>query len=208
MKIIIFGATGGIGANVATQALEAGHVVTAVSRNPLAIMVKHPQLETVRGDVLSSDTLAPIIAGHDAVVSALGVTTREPTVLFSTGISNILRAMQETGLKRLFCVSASAIDLAGSLLQRLIVKPLLWRIFKNGFTDMALMESLVQEQNLDWTILRPPRLTNNARTGEYNVAVNKPLPNSWFLSRADLADYIVSHLDDSTTYRTIVEIAN
>lgn len=206
MKIIIFGAAGGIGSKVATQALEAGHEVTAVARNPSAITLKHPQLETVRGDVLASNSLVPMIARHDVVVSALRVTTRKPTVLYTAGITKILLATKEKGVRRLLCVSASGID-PGPLVQRLIAKPLLWWIFKNGFTDMARMETLVQEQKLDWTILRPPRLSDHARTGRYNIAVNKHLANGWFLSRADLADYIVTHLNDPVTYRAIVEIA-
>ncbi len=206
MKIIVFGATGGTGSNIVRQALEAGHDVTAVARNPFAITLKHPQLEIVHGDVLASESLVPIISRHDAVVSALGANLREPTILYSIGITNILNAMKEIDVRRLLCISAGGLD-PGPLLQRLIAKPLLWWVFKNGYTDMARMEALLQDEGLNWTILRAPRLTDNPRMGKYHTAVNTHLSSGWSLSRADLADYLVVHLNDPTTYRAIVEIA-
>ena len=72
---------------------------------------------------------------------------------------------------------------------------------------MSHMEIIVKASGMDWTILRPPRLTNNKRTGKYQVAVNERLSKGWLLSRADLADYIVKHLQDISTYQAMVEIA-
>ena len=69
------------------------------------------------------------------------------------------------------------------------------------------MEIIVKATNMDWTILRPPRSTNGEHNGNYKVAVNKQLSNAWFLSRADLADYIVKHLHDPSVHRSMVELA-
>jgi putative NADH-flavin reductase len=114
--------------------------------------------------------------------------------------------MQVAGVRRLICISASGLD-PGPLLQRLIAKPLLWWAFKSSYTDLVRMESKVSSSPLDWTILRPPRLTNGSRTGKVRSAVNRHLANAYSISRADLADYILTHLDDPVLYRALVEMA-
>ncbi len=207
MKLIVFGAQGGIGTHVVEQALQAGHEVTAVARRPLEMTVRHERLEVIKGDVLEPATFAAAVKGQDAVVSALGVRNRAPTTVYSQGVANIMLAMQAAHVRRLICVSASGLE-PGPLWERLFAKPLLWLILKNMYTDLVHMETLVQASGLDWTILRPPTFTNGPRTGRYQTAVNRHLSRSLFISRADIADYIVTHLDDPETYCGLVELAN
>ena len=207
MKIIVFGANGGIGSKVVEQALEAGHQVTAVVRRLNSIKLQNPHLKVVQGDALKYDTVLSAMAGQDAVISALGVIVNEPTTVYSGGIANIMRAMQATGVKRLMCISASGLD-PGPLYQKVIAKLFLWRAFKHSYTDLVRMEAEVRADNsLNWTIVRPPRLTDKERIGHYKIAINKHLPNGLILSRADTADYMLTHLNDSQTYRGLVEIA-
>lgn len=206
MKLVVFGATGGTGREVVQQALDAGHNVTAVARNPSAITFQHERLRVLQGDVGAPETLPQAIAQQDAVVFAVGAADRSPTKIYSVGVMNVLLAMRDAKVQRLICISASGLD-PGVLIQKLIAKPLLWWIFKHGYTDMSHMEIIVRASNVDWTILRPPRLTDKAHTGKYKVAVNKQLSNGWLLSRADLADYIVRHLQDAGIYRSMVEVA-
>jgi putative NADH-flavin reductase len=206
MKLIVFGATGGIGSQVIPQALAAGHTVTAVARNPAAITTQHARLTVVQGDVLEPCTLDQPIAGQDTVISALGVRTRAPTTVYSEGVANIMRAMQTANVRRLLCVSATGLD-PGPLLQRWLAKPILWRIFKDMYTDLVRMEDEMKRSDLEWTIVRPPRLTDGPRTGQYHMAVNKHLTRGALISRADVADYMLTHLDDRSCYRAQVEIA-
>lgn len=206
MKLAVIGATGGTGSQVVRQALAAGHSVTAIVRRPAAVNLHHQRLEVVQGDVFEPATLAQPIRGKDAVVSALGGPASGPTTTFSTGITNIMQAMLSAQTRRLICVSASALDPGPDFLHW-VVKQLLWLILKEAYTDLALMEEAVKASDLDWTIVRPPRLTNGPRTGQYHVAVNKHLPRGWSISRADLADYIVTHLEDPQTYCAQVEVA-
>jgi len=206
MKIVVFGATGGTGREVVRQALHAGHYVTAVARTPSAIPFQHEHLKILRGDVLAPETLPQTVTGQDIVVSAVGAPDRSPTRIYSAGLMNILLAMHNAGVRRLICISASGLD-PGALIQKLIAKPILWWLFKDGYTDMSHMEIIVKASNVDWTILRPPRLTDSPRKGKYKVAVNEQLSNGWILSRADLADYIVKHLSDPTIHRAVVELA-
>jgi putative NADH-flavin reductase len=206
MKIVLFGATGGTGRLVAAQALDAGYFVTAVARNPAALGMQHSHLTVMGGDVLSSDMLGPAIAGKDVVVSAIGTTNRTPPKIYSVGLKNILTAMDAAGVQRLLCVSASRLD-PGPAYQKLFARLILWRVFKGGYTDLLKMEKIAQASDVDWTIIRPPRLTDGKHTGNYQIAVNHPLSHGSLVSRADLADYIVRHLDDPTTHRAMVEIA-
>ena len=207
MKIIVFGANGGIGSKVVEQALKAGHQVTAVVRRPASITIQHPQLKVVQGDVLKLDTIQLPMKGQDAVISSIGITKDEPTTLYSGGIANIMSAMQATGVQRLMCISASGLD-PGPLYQKILAKLFLWRMLKYMYTDLVRMEAEVSANNtLNWTIVRPPRLTDKARTGHYKIAINKHLANGLMLSRADTADYMLNHLTDTQTYRGLVEIA-
>ena len=181
-------------------------MVTAVARRPSAVAIQHERLEVIQGDVLEPATIAQPITGQEVVVSAFGAAARAPTTLYSEGAANIIRAMQTANVRRLIGLSANGLE-PGPILQRWFAKPLLWRAFRHTYTDLVRMEAVIKASGLDWTILRPPRLTNGPRTGRYDVAVNKPLTYGWSISRADLADYIVTHLDDPASHRAMVEIA-
>ncbi|HLY28887.1 MAG TPA: SDR family oxidoreductase [Aggregatilineales bacterium] len=206
MNIIVFGANGGIGHHVVEQALAAGHNVTAVVRRPSSITTKHERLTIVQGDVLQAETLKEPMAGQEAVISALGSVSRAPTVVYSQGIANIMQAMQQAHVKRLVCISASGLD-PSRLWMRLIAKPILWTLFKSSYSDLVRMEREVKGSNVDWTIVRPPRLSDGPHTGQYEFAVNKHHPRGFIISRADVADYLIAQLTNPTTYCGIVEVA-
>ncbi|WP_310395558.1 NAD(P)H-binding protein [Hymenobacter sp.] len=210
-SIIVFGATGGTGRQVVAQALRTGLRVTAVVRNPAAFSLQHPSLTIVEGDVLAPLTFEGALPGHDAVLSCLGTQQRVATTVYSQGTCNIMAAMHRAGVKRLLCLSAGAVEvppLRASWLIRLVTRYVLQKVFRHLYADMLRMEALLQgEMNLNWTIIRPPRLVTGPRTGRYRVAVNQPLRQPNKISRADLADYMVQHLDDAHTYRATVELA-
>jgi putative NADH-flavin reductase len=206
MKLIVFGGTGGIGSQVVEQALAAGHEVTAVTRRPSTVALQHECLEVIQGDALKPETIQEAIARKDAVISTLGVRNLAPTPLYSEGVKNIMQAMQAANVRRILCISASGLD-PGPRWQSLIAKPLLWFILKNMYTDLVRMETLVKASDLDWTILRPSLLTNGPRTRRYQAAVNQTLSRGLSLSRADVANYMINHLNDWTTYRGVVELA-
>ena len=193
MNLIVFGATGGTGRQVVAQALTAGHAVTAVARRRDALAIRHDRLAVLHGDVLEPATLAQPLAGQDAVVSALGVRSRAPTTVFSAGVSNIIQAMEAAGVRRLICISAAGLDPGFGLL-RWIAKSILYAMLRHAYDDMRRMEALVKDSGLDWTIIRAPMLMDEPRTGQYQIATNKHLARGRSIARADLADYIVTHL--------------
>jgi putative NADH-flavin reductase len=206
MKCVVLGSTGGIGRQVVVQALAAGHDVTAVARRPEAITFQHERLTVLRGDAMQPETLAQAVTGQDVVFSALGVSNRQPTTLYSAGVANIMQAMKAASVRRIMCISASGLD-PGVWWQRWFAGPMLWLILKEMYTDLVRMETAVKASDLDWTIIRPPRLSDKPRTGRYQIAVNHQLSSGYIISRADVADYMVNHADDSATYRAMIEIA-
>ena len=206
MNVIVFGANGGVGHHVVAQALAAGHCVTAVARRPEAVAAGGEHLRVRQADVLAAGALAGLVSGHEAVVSALGADGRGPTRVYSDGVAAIVAEMRAAGVDRLVCVSASGLN-PGPAWQRVLAKPILWRVFKHSYTDLACMESRVRASGTRWTILRPPRFTDGPRTGRYAVSINQPLSHGSLLARADAADFIVSHLADPATYQATVELA-
>jgi len=205
MKLIVFGSTGGIGRQVVAQGLDAGHQVTAVARHPEMLTIQHERLRVVRGDALELASFQQVLTGQDVVVSTLGILTKEPTVFYSSSMNNIMDAMDVAGVHRLLCVSAGATDPGGW--QRWIVKPILWRLYGEMYIDLLRMEGAVRARDLDWTVLRPPRLLDEPRTGRYRVAINRHLVFGVSIPRGDVADFILTHLMDPLTYRATVELA-
>jgi putative NADH-flavin reductase len=208
-KIIVFGASGATGLQVVQHALEAGHRVTAIVRNPTAFLLQHPKLFVVKGDVMVRETFSSAAHGQDIVISTLGSRGEKPVTVYSTGIKNIISTMQEHKIQRIVCLSAGALytNARMGLFIRLVTKLVLQRILKEPYADMRLMETIIQGTNLDYTIIRPPRLTNKAMTRKYRSVVNDHLVRPFSIARADLAHYILNLMDDSRTFRSIAEIS-
>jgi putative NADH-flavin reductase len=191
-KIIVFGATGGTGKLVVELALQVGHEVTVVVRNPDRFTLRHQNLKILKGDVFQPHTFKDALAGNDVVVSCLGIQKREATTVYSEGITNIIEAMKAGGIERIICLSAGAVIVPpkGSIMTKFFIKNLLQKIFGHLYSDMLVMEKIVKgTTDLDYTIIRPPWLRDTKHTGNYRVAINEHLSNPTKISRADLADY-------------------
>lgn len=200
MRLTVFGATGGTGTQLVRQALAAGHEVVAVVRDPARLQVPAgPGLRVVRAGVTDPAAIVPAVEHADAVVSALGPRGRGPTTVCSDAAASILAAMAKTGVTRLAAVSAGGAfaDPGDGLLIRLVVKPLLQRVFREGYADVALMEERIRASGTSWTIVRAPRLTSGPHRGRYRTAIDAQVGRS--LSRADLADAILAGLGDERT---------
>ncbi|GAB3669172.1 SDR family oxidoreductase [Actinocorallia lasiicapitis] len=206
--ITIFGASGRIGGQVVRQGLEAGHEITAVVRGELA-HAAHPRLTVVRADVMDPAAITAAVAGAQAVISALGPPNGRPTTVLSDGVRSIMTAMEKSGTSRLLVVSADGAfpSPADGPLMRTVLRPLLQRILRNVFTDTRAMEELVRASSLDWTIVRPPRLTNAPLTRAYRLAADGPLPGARSVPRADVADCLLALAPDPAYRRATVTVA-
>ena len=209
-RIIVFGATGASGKEVVKQALASGHTVTAIARNPAAFTLQHPNLMISKGDVMQQETFEKEIAGKGAVISCLGTgTSLKPTTLYSAGIENIISAMNKGGVNRLICISAGALETNKEMgfFICAFLKLVLQKILKNPYADMRLMEKLVEKSNLDWTIIRPARLTNKPPEKKYRIALHSHIRKPWSIARADLANFMLGAIENNETIKAKVEIA-
>ena len=205
MRLLILGATGGTGRALIRQARERGHEITAFVRSPQKLRALADRVTVRQGDPRSVAELRAALPGHDAVVSALGPPGPGRTTILRAGARSTVEAMQTGGPRRLIVVSAAVLfdDLGvlGWLLRRTLLT--------NVAEDSAEMERIVMASGLDWTIARPPRLTNGPLTGRYRVE-NEHLPDRSALasiSRADVAHFLLSELEHNTYTHHIVGIA-
>ncbi|WP_077602928.1 NAD(P)-dependent oxidoreductase [Oceanobacillus sojae] len=208
MKVAVFGATGDTGIPLVKQLLLQGHEVTAIVRNPEKLELSGPRLKVVKGDVLNPASIEGNLAGKDAVLSVLGGNHRQPTTVYSKGMENIIKEMGESGVNRLICLSAETLKSKeeSSFTERILVK-VLWRIFHNLYSDMQRMEEEIYQSTVDWTIIRPPYLTNGAPKGSYRISFDKPVKKGkGRITRADLAASIVDQLKNPDSVHSVAYV--
>ena len=196
MKIALFGANGGTGRVLAAQALDAGHQVTAVTRHPETFGLTHERLRVALGDAMDAASVSSAIAGQDAVLSTLGVPFgKDPITLYSVGAGNIVHGMTEHSVRRLACVSSSAVDAHDDPAEGWVFNHVLQPYVVNGigkttYDDMRRMEAIVDAGDLDWTIARPSGLFAAAAVSDYRTSASEHLSGR-YTSRADLADFLL-----------------
>jgi putative NADH-flavin reductase len=221
MKLTIVAATGGIGRRALEQALAAGHDVTAVVRNPRKLPSGVP---AVTVDLAAADpaALESAVAGADAVLSCLGPHSVSEAGIASRGTRAIVQAMQATGVRRIVVVSAAPIstvpspgrptppkhDPGDGFLMRHLAAPLIKAAFRTPYADLAQMEDVLRDSGLDWTVVRPPRLTNRPLSGSYRTALGRNLRRGILVSRADVAHLMLRMLDRPETIGQAIGIAN
>jgi putative NADH-flavin reductase len=171
MRLFILGATGGIGREIVDQALKRHHRLTAFVRSPHKLGVPDQHLTVIQGDVLDPQALGSALAGHDAVLSAIGPPGPGRSTITSDAAQATVTAMRATGARRLVIVGVAMLFPDSGLLGRILRNTFM----RNIGNDSAEMEGTVKASELDWTIVRPPRLTNGTRTEHYGVA-NDHLP--------------------------------
>src|SRR5580658_2632471 len=211
MKLTILGATGGTGTCLTSQALAAGHEVTAVVRDPARLAgPAQPRLRIVTADVMDPASIAPAIEGADAVISAVGPRGTGPTTVIQDSVHSIIQAMDKTGTRRLVQVSGSIVaDEGESPYLRYLIKPVARRTFlRQVCADMRHGEEEIRDSDLDWTIFRPPALNGKAATGAYRTAIDRNLPHGFTVSRPDLAACILATLADPATVHRHIAIAS
>jgi putative NADH-flavin reductase len=193
MRILVFGASGRTGQLFTSLALAAGHQVTAFVRDPARLgPSRHaPGLSVAVGDALDAATMNHVMPGHDVVVSLLAPRHERDERIYSVGTANIISVMRATGVRRLIAVSAEGVRVARRDL------PLGYRVvmllpgLDAIYDDIGHMEDAVMASDLDWTLVRPAVLTDGPTTGKYRVFPGDTVPDGVFISRADLASFLL-----------------
>ena len=200
-KLLIIGASRGIGRETVKAALAAGHSVRALARSAARIPIKNAVLDKVSGDALDSETVRNALQDVEVVIQTLGVDIApraifERTTLFSQSTRILVDVMKAAGVKRLITVTGLGAGDSrghGGLLYDAVIFPL---FLKRVYDDKDVQEWIIRSSGLDWTIVRPSLLTNNPATGRYRVLT---VPQDWrfgSISRADVADFLVRQVDD------------
>ena len=209
MRLVIFGPTGGTGRRVLERAIAEGHEVTAFVRDPARMSARHERLNVVVGDAFDPGRVWEAVAGNEAVISVLGARqpsnplhprrAGDPDGPASVGSGNIIAAMEAHGLRRFVCQTAWGVGesrkdpgLVGSFFMKVLVPPLL----RDEYADKEAQEKAVQESGLDWVIVRPMLLTNGPWTNAYRAREDLKPGRRPYVSRADVADFLMRQLTD------------
>jgi len=222
MKLTVIAATGGIGRHLVEQAVAGGHEVTAVARRPrdlpvgvrtVAVDFEHPDPEALRDAV----------RGADAVLSGLG--PRDPRAdagITSRGTRAIVDAMRAEGVRRIVVVSAAPVgpvpvpgqrqlpkhDPGDGFFMRHLGVPFARTLFGKHYADLAATEQILRDSGLEWTVSRPPKLTDKPLTGAYRTALNRNIRGGFSVSRADVAHHMLQLAVRPETVRQVVGIAH
>lgn len=212
MKIIIFGASGSIGRLLVAGGLDRGHAVTAFVRNAQSLEPRDG-LRVVQGDLFDPQSVGDAIDGQRAVFCALGARTlKAQGSVLSRAVPLIISGMHFHMVDRLITVGAAgALYPAGryqSPLSNILFAIVRSTLLRHPMADQRTQERLLAASDLDYTIVRPPRLTDQLATGKYRVLPDGLPSSSRHISRADVADFMLQQLTDPRFHRRGVYLAD
>jgi putative NADH-flavin reductase len=208
MKLLVLGATGGTGLQIVDQAIERGHSVTAFVRAPDALKRFGDRIVVIPGNLLNTSELQRVLEGHDAALSSFGprlpVSKADATLLQRFAVA-LTGGMLQAGIRRV------VVESTAFLFKDSIIPPthLVGRLFFPDIVrDACAKENVFRKSQLDWTIVRPPRLTDKPRTGKYRVQEDH-LPRFGFtISRADVADLMIKAGENRASVGKVVGVSN
>jgi uncharacterized protein YbjT (DUF2867 family) len=205
-RVAVFGASGGTGSYALGHALAIGFHVTAVARDPQRVLLRHPALRVVRGDVMQPASLLGLLDGHEAVLCLLGTmpegsearTRRQPGVpVCSQGTANILAAMRSAQVRRLVVLSSASVGESRAT-GRLGMGHVVHTLLRDVMDDKERQEALVRASDTRWTILRPARFNRHPASGRIEVGEDLRWGFST-VSRDDVAQVLVRLIDDRSS---------
>ena len=204
--IALFGGTGRTGQHIVRQALEKGYTIKALARNPEKLDVQHPKLEIIQGDVHDAVIVEKVVAGSDVVITAVGYTKTSAKDVQTTATRHITAAMKKHGVTRIVSLSGAGLDSPKDTdhFGRKVVKFIMNLVAKDILKDAENHYEILKNSGTEWTIARPPRLSDGSHTGKYKTGYLKLGPGDK-LSRANLADFMLTQVEET---RYIGEMPN
>jgi putative NADH-flavin reductase len=201
MKIFLLGATGGTGGAILEQGLARDHQITALVRSPEKITIRSDSLAVHRGDPTDAEQIARVLVAQDVVITTLGHRDLKAAPLLAASAKSVIQVMRAAGMGRLLALSAALLfpDVGPPVLT-----PIIKYVLRNGLADSREMEQLVMGSGLDWTIARPPRLTNGPKTESYQIADGSLPGKQRSISRADVAHFFLNEAERPAHVRKIV----
>jgi putative NADH-flavin reductase len=200
MKVAVLGATGRTGRLVVDELLRRGHTVVALVRDPARAALPEPvRLEP--GDARDPAALRDLVTGTDAVVSALGPAGGDRTL--HREVAPLLRGVaRAAGVRRFVGISGAGIDVPGDAkaLRDRVVSALIQRLGGDAARDKADEHRAWAGSDLDWTLVRPPRLVDGPATGRVEHSAHRS-PRRTKITRADLARFVVDCVEQDLYVR-------
>jgi putative NADH-flavin reductase len=204
MRVIIFGATGGIGKWALKHALEKGHEVTAYVRNPSKKTIEHEHLTVIKGEISDSAAMMEALKGQEAVIWCIGVNMNDKLVKDDElrGHENLLKAMKANGVRRLIDWATTSVKAEGDKWSLATILPPIIATFRypNGKRELKAIAELVKASDTDWTIVRFLGPTDKPGTGEVKVSFGDRSLN-FFIPREDIAGFMVNQLENKAFIR-------
>lgn len=202
--ILVIGASRGIGLETVKFALEAGYDVRALARSAATIPLTHPKLVKITGDALKRDNIDAAVQGIDAVIQSISANSPAElifgTTLFSSATRIMVSAMQEARVRRLIMVTGAGAGNSRGRITFLYDNVIFPLVLQRVYDDKDIAEEIVMKSGLDWTIVRPGGLTSGPAKNRYKVLTEMRDWRGGFISRADVAHFMVEHLGDASLF--------
>ena len=208
MKVVVFGANGRTGKYIVQYALDAGHEVTAYLRDKNKLVVSHPNLHFIEGDVYNEQKVSEAIAGQDVVISALGQNDISGEVnLMSDAMKLIVPAMEKHGVKRVLAIGGLGVLQANETTVRMDMQgfPALYRGVSEGHFKVYMV---LKDSGLDWTFVCCPDIPDGPRTGDYKFKKDYAPAGKFSINTGDIADFMVKEMEANNFLNTRVGLTN
>ncbi|KAM9360425.1 flavin reductase (NADPH)-like [Symphorus nematophorus] len=216
MKIAVLGATGQTGQYLVNQALQQGHTVTAIVRNPAKLTVHHDNLKVVEADIFSNDSLKAHFKGQDVIMSCLGFPASIFSVVtgYTLSMNAIIGAMREARVNRIITMTSWYTEPNSGTQASYLIRFLLLPIIRSVLTNMHEMEQFLQKtEDINWTVVRPPGLKNLPSSAQeflthegYFVPDSSGHPAGSTVARGDVARFMLSLLNSNAWVKKGVSI--
>jgi putative NADH-flavin reductase len=205
MRIIVFGPTGGTGRELVSQALDAGHEVTAFARDPAAVGARQG-LTVVKGDPLDAATVERAMAHHDAVLSALGGRPWRSLPICSSAMRHITAAMAHHEVRRIVAISTFGAAQTRADVGWAARHFLFGLVVRGEVADKEAMEKVLSATDLEWVVVRVGLLNNGPPRHEWRAADDRSIQGMGRIARADVAAFMLAQLqcDDWLGRRPVV----
>lgn len=196
MKIALFGGSGTIGQRIAREALNRGHEVKAIVRNPAQFPLTHERLTVIQGNVLDPANVAQVIAGSDVVVNATSPRGQQVSSVVEAA-HILLAALPRAGVQRLIVVGgAGSLEVAPGV--QLVDTPEFPEAWKAGaLAHRDALHVYRTANHLDWTYVSPAAMiAPGERTGSYQTGTEQLVTNAQGESSISAEDYAVAIVDE------------
>ncbi len=210
-KIALIGATGFVGNAILKEALDRGHLVSAIVRTPSKVAIKHVNLSVIQGDVMNTAILSEQLKGNDVIISAYNPGWTNPDIYneFIAGAKSIQEAATTSGVKRLIVIGGAGSLFVAPGKQLIDTEGFPPAFFPGASAARDYLDIIRKETDLEWTYLSPaPEMhqgTSGIRKGTYRTGLEEPVFDENHRSIISVEDIAVAIIDETENPKHIRE---